>query len=146
MSENEPENTKTPSQEYNENMDRKERLKREQERKRKTKNANQWDPDPGDTVSGKIFGVRKDEHSKYGVFYITYLKDDDGEIWGLPTMHSVLQNELSSVDAKIGTYVMVTYEGEKESSTEGNNDYKDYTVVADTETSDSEQPAPFING
>lgn len=85
--------------------------------------ADKWEPqNEGDEISGRYIwtelapGKRKGE-----TFRVFHLRDDDGKRWSLSGAH--LESFMNQI--RIGTYVFVTYEGEREV---GNGNMKVYKV------------------
>lgn len=123
------------TQETNARTNRKKQLERRAARQKKLDQSEPWDPDPGDTLTGEIFGWQKREHPKWGVWYKVFLQDEDGTVWGLPTFHGVLQSEFSRTDTSVGDLVVIIYNGMKDPDPEdpGANEYHNYTVVSESE-------------
>lgn len=118
---------------HNEETTRKERLERRAKRAKKLDQSEQWDPDEGDTIMGEIYGWQKRENPQYGTYYIVFLKDEDGDVYGLPTFHGVLQSELKRTGTTVGDLVVVIYNGKVEYEEEDRNGYHNYTVVSESE-------------
>lgn len=80
-------------------------------------------------VEGVLISVDKDRGDYHSTAYT--LQTDKGErllIWG----NKVLDDQLSTVS--VGSYVWITFLGEKKSKKGGNKPYKDYSVDFDPES------------
>jgi len=126
---------KTATQKTNSRAERKKRLERRADRQKKLDDSEPWNPDPGDTLTGEIFGWQKREHPKWGVWYQVFLRDDDGQIWGLPTFHGVLQSEFNRTDTAVADLVVIIYNGmtDPDPDDDSVSEYHDYTVVSESE-------------
>ena len=133
---------KSATQKHNERQDRKKRLEKRAARQKKLSNSDPWDPKPGDSVTGEIFGWQKREHPKWGVWYKVFLKDEDDNVIGLPTFHGVLQSEFNRTDTSVGDLVVIIYNGKANPDDPEGNEYHDYTVVSESEDK-SDEKMPF---
>ena len=106
--------------------DRRERLRAAAERKRKRNDAQQWDPDPGESIEGEFLGQRVlDNH--YGRTPLYFVESFEGDVYSV-IGRTALEVEMDRERPGPGDLVSITYEGRKPSE-KYDTDFYSYTVV-----------------
>lgn len=91
-----------------------------------------WDPEEEKEIEGTLVGIKEAVGPNKSKIYIIDIGEEKVSIWG----STVLDNKM--IEVPVGAKVKITYEGKKDSPKRKGKQYKDFTVMIDTEYRDEE--------